>query len=177
MKSTIKVSVLASAVLALASVAAYGGPEASTTISLSATVVTDDAVTCTVSDPVNFGSSLVQGTTSAAQLITCNVTDNDTGGVDMYVYGTIALTSSNTNTIPLTDLQFEAVGGSSYTAFTDVSAGTGVTGAIGGKVYSGLAEGLNATAENVNLELNVPANQPADVYSTTLTVGIVPAAS
>lgn len=182
MKNSLKVSILASSILALASVGAYAtsGPEAvSGAITLNATVTTDDAVDCSATGTVNFGSALVQGATSSAQEISCNVTDNDSSGVDMYVYGTAALTgtTSSSNTIDLTNIQWSTTSAGTYAAFSAVASATGVTGAVGGEVYAGLAEGLNATAENFYLECNVPANQPADAYSTTVVVGIVPKAS
>jgi hypothetical protein len=178
MKNTIKALVLASAISALAGVGAYASEAVSGAITLNATVQTDDAVDCSATGTVNFGNALVQGGNSNGQLISCNVTDNDSAGVDMYVYGTVALTgtTSSSNTIALTNISFSPTD-SGYTAFSDVSVPTGVTGAIGGKVYSGLAEGLNATAENFYLKLAIPANQAADAYSTTVVVGIVPAAS
>ncbi len=73
----------------------------------------------------------------------------------MYVYGTTALTGTiTTNTIALSNISFSALG-TSYTPISDVSSATSVTGASGGQVYSGLASGLNATAENFFLQLNV----------------------
>lgn len=180
MNNAIKASVLASALLALASVGAYASSSGAVSgaITLNATVQTDDAVDCSATGTVNFGSALVQSATSSAQAISCNVTDNDSAGVNMYVYGTVALTGegSSSNTIDLTNISFSATG-TGYTAFSDVSAATGVTSAVGGEVYTGLASGLNAAAENFYLELTVPANQPADTYSTTVVVGIVPATS
>ncbi len=180
MKNTIKASMLASAMMALSSIGAYAAPAVSAVsgaITLNATVQTDDAVDCSATGTVNFGSALVQGVNSTGQTISCNVTDNDSAGVNMYVYGTVALTGTTaSNTIALTNISFSPTG-TAYTPFSDVSTATGVTGAMGGEVYAGLASGLNATAENFFLQLAVPANQAADTYSTTVVVGIVPATS
>ena len=136
MKNMFSTSLMVAAVLALMSVAAYAsGPEAvSSAITLNATVTTDNVVDCSATGTINFGSALVQGATSAAKEISCNVTDNDSGGVDMYVYGTVALTGegSSSNTIALSNIQWSTTSGGSYTAFADVSSNTGVTSASGG---------------------------------------------
>jgi hypothetical protein len=177
MKSTIKASFLTSAILALTSVGAYAANSSTATIGLTATVSSFDNITCTQSTlDLNGGTSITASGLTTGQAVTCSVTSNDTSAIDVtaYVPNTSPLTgtTSSSNTIPNTDIEWSATSGGTYTPFAALT-GTGLTADDGAIVASSITIGNN-TAVNFYLALNVPAAQPADTYNAVLTVAITP---
>ena len=119
MKNTFKVSAMAAAVLAFASVGAFAATNAAVT--LNATVPTTDAITCAAS--ASFGAAVAAGTpatTSAA----CTVLDNDANGDTLTISiadSTKALTGLiATNVLDFSTLQVYS-SGSSTNGGTDIN--------------------------------------------------------
>ncbi len=167
---------LAAAVLALVSVGAFAAPNSSTTtVGLTATVSSFDNITCTqTSVDLNNGVNITASGLTTGHVINCFVTSNDTSAIDATAYLPDAspLTGTNpSNTIPNSDIEWSASSGGTYVALSAL--GGSLSGNDGAIVATNVGTG-NAIPVTFYLKLNVPAGQPADSYSATLTVAITP---
>ena len=158
MKNTIRTSLMAAAVLALASMGAYAQNHSTTTLGLTATVSSFDNITA---------SGLTTG-----HAVNCSVTSNDIAPIDV----TVSIPTANpltgvTTALPTlanTLIEWSPTSGGTYAYFASL-----VTGSDGAIVAKSITIG-DATPVDFYLKLNVPAATPADVYSATLTVAITP---
>ncbi len=176
MKNTIKVSLLASAVFALASVGAYAQNATSVNITLTATIGSFDNITCTQTAlDLNGGTTITTSGLTPGQLVNCFVTTNDTAAQDVTAYLPIADPLTGTiaaNTIPNTAIEWSTAAASGFAHFAPLTA-AGLTADDGAIVASGVTVG-DSTPVNFYLALDVPAGQRADTYSAILTVAITP---
>jgi hypothetical protein len=173
MKNTIRTSLMAAAVLALASMGAYAQNHSTTTLGLTATVSSFDNITCTQSTvDLNAGAAITASGLTTGHAVNCSVTSNDIAPIDV----TVSIPTANpltgvTTALPTlanTLIEWSPTSGGTYAYFASL-----VTGSDGAIVAKSITIG-DATPVDFYLKLNVPAATPADVYSATLTVAITP---
>ena len=175
MKIINSASILASAVLALASVGAYAQTSTTATVQLQAMVSSFDNITCdTGIVDLNGGMPITNPGPTMPQSILCFVTSNDLAPVNITAY----IPDAN----PLTGMN-----GNFQIQNFNISAGPapfdlmpfqpltidGLPGNDGVVVATGIPEGPDFPV-NFWLQLNVPNNTPADLYTAVLTVAITP---
>ena len=177
MKNTIRTSLMAAAVLALASMGAYAQNVTSVNIGLTATVSSFDNISCTQTTlDLNNKVAIVASGLTTAQAVNCFVTSNDITPIDVTVYlptaSPLVGVTTGLPTIANTNIEWSAATGGTYASFATLTA-TGLTADDGAIVAQSVAI-ANGTPVNFFLKLNVPIAQAADVYSATLTVAITP---
>jgi hypothetical protein len=176
MRNTFKTSLLAAAVLSLAS-AAHAATTASLT--LTATISSTDAISCSTTTVHLDGNTPIVGTgTLAAQPVTCTVTSNE-AEVTETAYLSTPLTDTNSDTIDSADIGWSPDGEAAYTPFATLvgGAGNGLPGAV---ITTAIAPTDGSTTGNGSfyLQLTIPGSPivPPGTYNATMIVAITPTA-
>lgn len=180
MKNTIKASILASAILALASAAANAGPitvgiqtssAGSTTIGISATIASFDSISCNPSIDFNQYMPITNSGLGLTQQISCQYASNDASPMDVTVYlpNGSPLTGLSGATIPNSNIF-----GGATPNMTPFQPLTGNLAGNDGLVVATAIEPSSGSNLIFYLALNVPSGTLADRYNATLTVAITP---
>lgn len=179
MKNTVKASLLAVAVLALASVSAYAQLTettqtvgAQTTIGISATVASFDSISCNPYVDLNANSPITNPGATVAQPVFCKYATNDAFPMDVTVYlpDATPLTGFSGAIIPNSNILAGPNPGS-MSPLQPLS--NGLQGNDGLVVLTAITPSSGANL-NFYLALNVPQFTLADTYNAILTVAITP---
>jgi hypothetical protein len=177
MNNAIKASILASAVLAFASIGAYAQPPSNSTtatVQLQATVSSWDNITCQPTVDLGGGMPIANQGPTTPQPVSCNVTSNDINPISLtaYILDSAPLTGINAH-FQISNFQVSA-GPSPFSlmSFQPILV-NGLSGNDGVVVQNFVPQGLNMNS-TFFMSLFVPFNTPADTYQAILTVAITP---